>query len=431
MLMRTKKLHFTKTRLRLFALLCGVLIGAFFWIYLSLVSIGITFFWVALPAWVKSPLYTLCLCLIGGVIVGGMHLRFGNYPETMDEAFRRLSIQDKSLPNTRVMLNAFCAVVTIALGGSIGPEAGLVSSVISVIFWSNDCLRYLNYVYASGDVSHKDIIRVLISRYPPPHSSSIQPVKRAVGLWLIVAAGGFITYFGLCFIIGGGFDLDPMPAASVAWRDIAAIPLLLVVGYFAGRFYVWVRGRCRIFFAGMKVRRRYILCALIGGLGLGILGTAFPLILCSGESLMAHVAENYMSYIPFALVAVGIIKLFTINLCIESGWKGGFFFPIIFAGIALGSGVAALLHLDPVFCSAIVCGTLITQTVRLPIAMTILLLVCFPFTMLPALLFSCIVGILLPVPGSRTTLRERINRELKLFKVDCWKSKENMELLKW
>ncbi len=426
-----KKIHFTKTRLRLFALLCGGLIGAFFWIYLSLVSIGITFFWVALPAWIGTRLYTICLCLIGGVIVGGMHLRFGNYPETMDEAFRRLRIQDSSLPNTRVLLNAFCAVVTIVLGGSIGPEAGLVSSVISVIFWSNDCLHFLNYVYASGDVSHKDIIKALISRYPPPYRDAYLDNKRAAGLWLIVAAGGFITYFVLCFFVGGGFDLDPLPKASVSGKDLLGTPLLLALGYFGGRFYLWLRGTLRKFFLNWRARHRYILCGVAGGLGLGILGTAFPLVLCSGESRMAFVAENYMSLAALAILATGVIKLFTINLCMEAGWKGGFFFPLIFAGICLGSAIGAILHLDPVFCSAMVCGILLTQVVRLPIAMTILLLFCFPFSMLPVLLLSSIVGILLPDPGSGTTLRDRVRKEVNVFKIKCWKNKENMSLLQW
>ena len=57
---------------------------------------------------------------------------------------------------------------------------------------------------------------------------------------------------------------------------------------------------------------------------------------------MGTLMETYTSYLPLALIAIAFFKLLLTNLCIQFGLKGGHFFPVIFAGVCMGYGMAML-----------------------------------------------------------------------------------------
>ena len=76
------------------------------------------------------------------------------------------------------------------------------------------------------------------------------------------------------------------------------------------------------------------------------------------------------------------MKVLLTNICIQFGLKGGHFFPVIFAGVCMGYGVGMLIcgnaesHL--VFASAIVTAALLGGTMKKPLAVTMLLFLCYP-----------------------------------------------------
>lgn len=63
-----------------------------------------------------------------------------------------------------------------------------------------------------------------------------------------------------------------------------------------------------------------------------------PFSMFSGEAQMEELMECYMDYAPAALLLIGVAKLLLTNISIQSGFKGGHFFPIIFAGVSIGYG---------------------------------------------------------------------------------------------
>jgi len=79
-----------------------------------------------------------------------------------------------------------------------------------------------------------------------------------------------------------------------------------------------------------------VLRGLVGGLGMGLIGALLPLTLFSGEAetadLIVHAAEIGVAM----LIVLGLAKLFATSLLLATGWKGGYIFPIMFAGVALG-----------------------------------------------------------------------------------------------
>ena len=116
----------------------------------------------------------------------------------------------------------------------------------------------------------------------------------------------------------------------------------------------------------------------------------------SGEEQMGTLMKTYTSYLPLALIAIAFFKLLLTNLCIQFGLKGGHFFPVIFAGVCMGYGVA-MLTCGPdgghvVFGAAIVTASLLGGIMKKPLAVTMLLFLCFPVKMFIWIFIAAAVG---------------------------------------
>jgi H+/Cl- antiporter ClcA len=69
-------------------------------------------------------------------------------------------------------------------------------------------------------------------------------------------------------------------------------------------------------------------------------------------------------------------------MCIHLGLKGGHFFPLIFAAVCLGYGIALLFFpgdaSHATFAAAVVAAATLGVTMKKPLAVSVLLLLCFP-----------------------------------------------------
>ena len=108
------------------------------------------------------------------------------------------------------------------------------------------------------------------------------------------------------------------------------------------------------------------------------------------------VKESFAEFAPWILIISGVLKLVLTNICIKSGWKGGHFFPVIFCGVSIGYGVAMLGGLDTAFCAAVVTAGLLGVTMKKPLAVTMLLLLCFDARVIPWILLAAFLGSIIP-----------------------------------
>jgi len=124
-----------------------------------------------------------------------------------------------------------------------------------------------------------------------------------------------------------------------------AAPLALIGGVVGTLFMLSLRGLQRLF---QPMKERVVLRGVIGGLGMGIIGALLPLTLFSGEAettnLIIHAAEIGVAM----LIVLGLVKLLATSLLLATGWKGGYIFPIMFAGVALGMAVNLMFPGIPV-----------------------------------------------------------------------------------
>ena len=100
------------------------------------------------------------------------------------------------------------------------------------------------------------------------------------------------------------------------------------------------------------------------------------------------------------LLATGFVKVLLTPLCVNFGWRGGHFFPVIFAGVAFGYGCAFLMGVDPVLAAAAGAGAVVGGVMRKPVLATLLLFLCFPISAAPVMLVAAFISSKIPLPKS-------------------------------
>ena len=99
------------------------------------------------------------------------------------------------------------------------------------------------------------------------------------------------------------------------------------------------------------------------------------------------VRQTFGRYTPWLLIGISVLKLVMTAFCLRFGMKGGHFFPLIFACVCMGFGLAMLVFRDPaehvVFAAGVVTAAALGAQLKKPLAVSVLMLLCFP----PRLLF--------------------------------------------
>ena len=92
------------------------------------------------------------------------------------------------------------------------------------------------------------------------------------------------------------------------------------------------------------------------------------MILFSGESETLEVINRAAELGALTLIVPALAKLFITTLCLTTGWKGGYIFPTMFAGAALGMAAHLIFPAIPeaVAVAATMAGALVA-TMKAPI----------------------------------------------------------------
>lgn len=126
---------------------------------------------------------------------------------------------------------------------------------------------------------------------------------------------------------------------------IYAVPLGLL-GSVVGLLFLMLLKRLQKLFEVLK--ERVVLRGVIGGLAMGLIGALLPLTLFSGESESTELITNAAEIGVVMLIVLGLAKLLATTILLATGWKGGYIFPLMFAGVALGLAVNLIFPAIPV-----------------------------------------------------------------------------------
>jgi len=344
--------------LRLLALvtLVGLISALITFAFMALVNVGTGLLWEQAAAMlgIAPWLFTIIVCMLGGLLVGLLVKLFGDhngiFAEVMREFGKTGRFEYRNAPG--IVITAF---VSLLAGGSLGPEAPLADASGGVGTWLADRLKLDER--ETRTMGYSGVSGMLAAFVTSPFGGAVLGLESAQG-----GAGGMQTYFWVLFpsllasavstvvfvlLSGSFFDtLYKFPAYSPRLVDMVyAVPLGLIGGAVGLSFMLSLSRLQRLF---QPMKGQLVLRGLLGGLGMGIIGALLPLTLFSGEEQTIDLITRAAEIGFLMLIVLGLAKLFATSLLLSTGWKGGYIFPIMFAGVALGMAVNLLFPHIPV-----------------------------------------------------------------------------------
>ena len=383
-----------KVKLPVFCAVIGAIVSIIFWLFLFAIKWGIELIWNVLPGeFTRLSVYPLIVCTAGGLIIGLIRRAAGDYPEDMMTVFGKLKA-DKTYPYRKLPMLFICALLPLIFGSSVGPEAGMVGLIVALCCWAGDSMKFAKseseyYSRMGAEVTLSVMFRsplfgLLDVEEDVSETDKTSGGQELTGLLKIVlycvAAGAAFGMFWLMNTLFGkvseGFPTFDLVSAQRA--DYMLFVIYLICGIILGLFFE--RSERIFHMAGQKLPP--VIKEMTAGLILGAVVCVLPVIRFSGEEQMGILIEDYAKYAPLAMIGIAFLKIIMTNLCISFGLKGGHFFPLIFSAVCLGFGVSLMIFPQDVshatYAAAIVSAGTLGVTLKKPLAVSMLLLLCFP-----------------------------------------------------
>lgn len=392
----------------LYTVILGSIVGTIIWVFIRIMNLGIEFIWDFVPSQLNFPLYTLYLCLFGGLFIGLWKKKFGDYPEELKTVMGKVKKTGRYQYNN-VFSTIGSALFPLLIGASVGPEAGLTGVIAGLCTWVGDKLKL--YLKEVEELTQIGMSATLGTIFHSPMFGFVEPIESdkevvlpktsKIVLYFAAILSSFGVFFLLGKLFGGRTGLEELEWNKIdLLQYLYAIPLA-AVGIAAGYLYFIFK---KLTFSLEKKFRKYIvLRTTAGGLLLGISGTFLPLTMFSGEHQISEVMNNAEAIGALMLIVIAIVKLLLTNICIDSGLKGGHFFPVIFCGICIGCAMSLMLGIDMVFCASVVTTALVGHTLKKPLATVLLLIIIFPVRLIPIMLFAAIAAKFIETPKALLT----------------------------
>ncbi|HDR4438340.1 chloride channel protein [Bacillus thuringiensis serovar brasilensis] len=407
----TKDMHYM---LVLYGILLGSIVGATVWLFLVTINIGIHFIWEYLPTiFASPPYYTICVTTIGGILVGLTQKYFGTYPRLMPEVMGEYKKTGR-IEYRFVHKATLTAIIVLIFGASLGPEAALVGIIGGLCTWVGDrftfALKGMNELTEVGIGATLSVIfNAPLFGYLAPNENEGEQInefskgKKAI-VYLATTFAGFSVYLLLSKFDNRGSFIVDFGKGSLSLNEWIAFLPLASIGAIFGFLYFKLEFILDKFIHPFKEYK--LTLGIIGGILLGIVGTFLPYTLFSGEHQLKELVVEWSQLSFWILLFSGVLKLCITAVCLNTGWRGGHIFPIIFAGSSIGYAIASIIPIDPIASVAVVTTAISSYALRKPIAITLLLLMFFPLNLLLPMLGAAAIGNAFPLPKNNEATNE-------------------------
>ena len=225
-------------------------------------------------------------------------------------------------------------MLALAGGGTLGPEALMTRlvAVVSHAIWKG-ADRDLLAAAMAGSLG--------LFRSPLLGGAALAGRQwQLIWRWLpgtIGGIAGFVAFHGLSDLGGG------LRGVSYAWPadptqrlgTLLAALIAGIAGWLAGQL---IR-RWRQWLQTLQLLERFWWIPIGTGLLIGLCLWGLPLAGFSGESQLKPLVLNEWRLDTAILMLSAVAKLLMVGLCLETGWRGGQFFPVVLASSALGIGL--------------------------------------------------------------------------------------------
>ena len=391
-------------------LLLSIILGAFsglvIWCFLKAVAVCTDYVWEKLPEMTGFSYLPLILCTTGGLIAGIIHKKYGEYPEELAIVAAKIK-KDKYYDYRNIGAMLFSAFIPLVCGASVGPEAGLTGIIAALCYWVGDNVSYakknakvfseLGEAVTLGQLFRSPLFGILAVEEVKAGEDdevreSLQRGEKLLYYGLSTAAG-FFAIKALDHIFGKAMEGFPsFDSVSLLSADYVLIVLYVSVGVLLFLFYEKSEALIKKLSAVVPVIAKESFCGFLTG----IVSLFLPIVLFSGEEEMANLMQKPGALAPLFLVAVCLIKMIMTAFCICFGMKGGHFFPVIFACTLMGYGLSGFIFPGQtehaVFAAGIIAAAMLGAQLRKPLTVAVLLLLCFPVSIIFWLFLSAAAG---------------------------------------
>ena len=415
---------------RVFFLLCvlvtGSLAGAFVWLFFFLMNKGITFLWQTVPGWISSltaeslPVlsqgpfgfvpFPLIVCVLGGLLIGLYSKHTGIEPEDLNVVMAKVK-ETGRYDYSHIGKLSLAALLPLLFGGSVGPEAGLTGVIAGLCTWVGDRMRRFGSDFRALTIAGTQAALTAVFTAPlygfvAPLSGTADGARGEEGItlpkaqkavvYLCAIAGALSAFLVLGQLFGESSGLRRFDAVEVGSYELALLLPLALAGMACGWvFHAVNKGTLSL---SEAMGNRPVAKAVLAGIILAVCGMALPFTMFAGESQAHYLMEGYSAIPAVALIATGFVKCALTPTCLNLGWHGGHFFPVIFSGVSLGYGFALLTGAAPAFCVAACTSALMGAVMRQPIMAALLLMLCFPLKGVVVMLVAAVIGAAIPLP---------------------------------
>ncbi|WP_334328637.1 chloride channel protein [Companilactobacillus sp. HBUAS59699] len=380
------------------SILLGFLTGVTAGAYLILVNFLIDLIWKKIPVvfHISTILYPLIICSIGGLIIGFLQRKNGNYPKTMAQVLGEYKTTGKIKYTNEVRKNFFHAIPVLAFGGSIGPEASLSGILGGMINWVGDRMKMS--LERREELVDMGIGAILSTVFYAPFAgigrAFDKPTRdfivkgRKIFVYTVTTISGVIGFFlvNKLFPHESSFGIHFRDNINWTWQGFALIPLAIIVGAMFGKLFNFLGQLSNRI---TENNRKTVLWAIIGGLIIGIAGVISPYFLFSGEIQLLSFSKEAVSQSAWFLIFIGLGKAFITNFCFSLGWRGGMIFPAIFSSAAIGFALSAILPFTPAILVSATIAASLTYIMRQPGVVAGLLLLLLPIEIFPIIIVVC------------------------------------------
>ena len=401
----------------LLTFLLGFAAGGIVWILLQVMQVGIGLLWTALPgvlhlggSFTQTLIYNLVICFIGAILIALVQKHYGPLPDTMEEVLGRMKLTG-NYPHDNLHHIAIAALLPLIFGGALGPEAGLTGLIVGICYWIGDNLKYRNeQITALAEAGFAAIVGVIfgsplfgIAHALEPDNGSEHYLQKLAGkrarilIYCCGVFGGMLAFYLLGTLTGRSAGLPRFHAQHAIgvdqWKWL--VPLL-VLGIVFALFYLTMQKLTRAL--ADKLSGHYFICSFIAAAAIAVAGAYLPMAMFSGERQLEALIDSWQSTSPTEMILTAVVKLALVSLCINFGWRGGSIFPIICSGALLGYTFALITGMDGAFAVAMLVSSMYAYIMRKPVAVVMILLLCFPVTYILPIAVCAIIASKIPTP---------------------------------
>lgn len=358
----------------------------------------------------NNQLLQILLVVVGSFILYFLLKKWPNLPKTAHDSIVELKTS-QTIDYQDVFVNLLITLVILTFGAGVGPEAALLSAIISLSIWQADNLRYLYFHYDElKQLQVNERMQRLFNpfAYRQKYDQKIAPkatkiVRQKKILYGIFALNGVISFGLLLRQTDQPSFVTKLGQTNWNVKQIWIVPVLMIFGMIFARFCKWGD---RVFTKQMSnISLSLSVKVAIGALGIIVIVLLEPELLFSGQHSLHLLVGDWSQRTALFLIGMAILKLIFLTWCLNFNWRGGDIFPLTFAAMTLGFAAAQLLpNFDKLLIVAVVATTFLSEMVS-PIIGGIFLIFFFPIQLWVIILV--VAGLLYVINKKTASVRQK------------------------